>query len=63
VALDLFRDRYPDREIPVSLAFTVDEEQNSALGSEVLVNNLEGIDYAVVLEPTYGKICVNRWEL
>ncbi|HCB70557.1 MAG TPA: succinyl-diaminopimelate desuccinylase [Persephonella sp.] len=60
VALDLFRDRYPDREIPVSLAFTVDEEQNSALGSEVLVNNLEGIDYAVVLEPTYGKICVKQ---
>ncbi|NPA53043.1 MAG: M20 family metallopeptidase [Aquificae bacterium] len=57
VTLDLFKETFPDREIPVSLAFTVDEEQNTALGSEYLLKEIEGIKYALVLEPTYGKLC------
>jgi acetylornithine deacetylase/succinyl-diaminopimelate desuccinylase len=59
-ALDLFREKYPDREIPVSLAFTVDEENNSALGSQKLLNKLDRISYAVVLEPTYGQVCIKQ---
>ena len=57
IALDLFREAFPDKEIPVSIALTVDEEQNTALGSEYLLKKLEGIKYALVLEPTYGKLC------
>ncbi|WP_456400444.1 M20/M25/M40 family metallo-hydrolase, partial [Persephonella sp.] len=45
-ALDIFRENNPEADIPVSLAFTIDEEQNSALGSEVLTTSLKGIDYA-----------------
>ncbi|WP_457622225.1 M20 family metallopeptidase [Persephonella sp.] len=59
-ALDIFRENNPEADIPVSLAFTIDEEQNSALGSEVLTTSLKGIDYAVVLEPTYGKVCLKQ---
>jgi len=58
VALQDFKKNFPDRDIPVSLAFTVDEEQNSALGSEKLVEKMEGIKDVLVLEPTYGKVCV-----
>ncbi len=57
VALELFKQNFPDREIPVSLAFTVDEEQNTALGSEKLRELLGPIKYALILEPTYGRIC------
>ncbi len=57
VALDLFKEKYPDRDIPVSIALTVDEEQNTALGSEYLLKELDEIRYALVLEPTYGKLC------
>ncbi len=57
VALDMFKENFPDKEIPVSIAFTVDEEQNTALGSEYLLKEIDGIEYALVLEPTYGKLC------
>ena len=57
VALQMFYEKNPDKEIPVSLAFTVDEEQNTALGSEKLKELLGPIKYALILEPTYGRIC------
>ncbi len=57
VALDTFKENYPEKNIPVSLAFTVDEEQNTALGSQYLLEKIEGIKYALVLEPTYGRLC------
>ncbi len=57
IALDMFKEKNPDKEVPVSIALTVDEEQNTALGSEYLLKKLDGIKYALVLEPTYGKIC------
>lgn len=47
-------------EVPVSLAFVVDEENNSALGSERILDLLEGIRYALVLEPTYGTFCTKQ---
>jgi len=57
VALDMFKQKNPDKKIPVSISFTVDEEQNSALGSQLLLEKLDGISSVLVLEPTYGKIC------
>ena len=57
IALEKFREENPDKEVPVSISFTVDEEQNTALGSGYLLNRLEGINSILVLEPTYGKIC------
>ncbi len=60
IALDKFKEDFPDKEIPVSLAFTVDEEQNSALGSQKLVEKLDKIKSCVVLEPTYGEICTKQ---
>jgi acetylornithine deacetylase/succinyl-diaminopimelate desuccinylase len=49
-----------DGDVPFSLAFVVDEENNSALGSERLLELLGGIRYALVLEPTYGKFCTKQ---
>ncbi|WP_457625985.1 M20 family metallopeptidase [Persephonella sp.] len=60
VALEDFKKNNPDLSIPVSVAFTVDEEQNSALGSEKLIQVLDGIQSILVLEPTYGKICTKQ---
>ncbi|HIQ24902.1 MAG TPA: M20 family peptidase [Persephonella sp.] len=60
VALDLFKENYPDKEIPVSLAFTVDEENHTALGSLKLLEIADNITHAIVLEPTYGKICTKQ---
>ncbi|WP_457639153.1 M20 family metallopeptidase [Persephonella sp.] len=57
VALQDFHRDYPDREIPISVAFTVDEEQNSALGSERLIELMSPIKSVLVLEPTYGRLC------
>lgn len=47
-------------EPPFSLAFVVDEENNTALGSERVLELLKGIRYALVLEPTYGKFCTKQ---
>jgi len=57
IALEDFKKDYPDRDIPVSIAFTVDEEQNSAMGSQKLVEVMEPVKSVLVLEPTYGKLC------
>ncbi len=57
VALEIFKEKYPDRDIPVSISFTVDEENHTALGSQKLIKMLDGIEYILVLEPTYGIIC------
>ncbi|SNZ09207.1 acetylornithine deacetylase/succinyl-diaminopimelate desuccinylase [Persephonella hydrogeniphila] len=60
LAIEDFSKNNPDIDIPVSIAFTVDEEQNSALGSERLVEVLNGVQSILVLEPTYGKICTRQ---
>ncbi len=60
IALEDFKKNNPDKDIPISIAFTVDEEENTALGSERLVEVLDGITSAVVLEPTYGRICTKQ---
>ncbi|WP_293448237.1 M20/M25/M40 family metallo-hydrolase [Persephonella sp.] len=60
IALEDFKKNNPEKDIPVSIAFTVDEEENTALGSERLVEVLDGITSAVVLEPTYGKVCTKQ---
>ncbi len=57
VAIDMFKENFPQKQIPVSLAFTVDEENHTALGSQYLVNLLDNVKYSLVLEPTYGLIC------
>ncbi|NPB08182.1 MAG: M20 family metallopeptidase [Aquificae bacterium] len=61
VALEYFRESYPRRELPFSVAFVVDEEQNSALGSEKLAKTLKGKKRVLVLEPTYGKLCTAQY--
>jgi acetylornithine deacetylase/succinyl-diaminopimelate desuccinylase len=60
IALDLFKENFPNKEIPVSLAFTVDEENHTALGSLELLKITGHITHSVVLEPTYGKICTKQ---
>ncbi len=42
----------------VNLAFVVDEETNSALGSEKAVEIMDNCGKCLVLEPTYGRFCV-----
>ena len=42
----------------VNLAFVVDEETNSALGSERAVEIMGNCEKCLVLEPTYGRFCV-----
>ncbi|GAB6065432.1 M20 family metallopeptidase [Aquifex pyrophilus] len=59
-AVEWFKRDFPDRDIPVSLAFVVDEEQNTALGSEKLPEFLEGKKRCLVLEPTYGLLCTKQ---
>ncbi len=60
IALEDFKKNNPDKDIPISIAFTVDEEENTALGSERLVEILDGITSVIVLEPTYGRICTKQ---
>lgn len=60
IALDLFREHFPNKEIPVSLAFTVDEENHTALGSLELLKIADNITHAIVLEPTYGNLCTKQ---
>ncbi len=45
-------------KIPVSLAFVVDEETNTALGSELALKHLKDKEMFLVIEPTYGKVCI-----
>ena len=59
-AVEWFKSDFPARDIPVSLAFVVDEEQNTALGSEKLPEVFEGKKKCLVLEPTYGLLCTKQ---
>ncbi len=59
-AVDIFKSRYPNEEVPLCLAFVVDEENNSALGSEHVPRALKGIESCLVLEPTYGVLCTSQ---
>ncbi len=59
-AMEIFKERYPDKEIPVSVAFVVDEENNSALGSEKVTELMENERYCLILEPTYGLLCTSQ---
>ena len=47
-------------QIPVSVAFTVDEENTSAAGSAALARLLGPDHYVLVLEPTNGYICTRQ---
>ena len=60
-AVEEYKKQNPDKELPVSLAFVVDEEQNTALGSEKLPEVLNGVKYILVLEPTYGLLCTKQF--
>ncbi len=44
-------------DLPVTLAFVVDEENNSALGSEKLSEIIDDSYKCLVLEPTSGVLC------
>jgi acetylornithine deacetylase/succinyl-diaminopimelate desuccinylase len=57
VAMEMFKEDNPDKDIPVSIAFTVDEENHTALGSAKLLEIIDDIETILVLEPTYGTIC------
>ncbi len=48
------------KELPFSIAFVIDEENNSALGSEVLSSLLKENSKCLVLEPTSGRICTSQ---
>ena len=59
-AIEAFREKYPGEAIPVSLAFVVDEENNSALGSDVAKDTFSQAEFCLVLEPTYGLLCTSQ---
>ncbi|NPA33063.1 MAG: M20/M25/M40 family metallo-hydrolase [Aquificae bacterium] len=59
VALERFRRDFPNEDIPLSLAFVVDEETNSALGS-LKLSQKGGKRRCLVLEPTYGLLCTKQ---
>ncbi|RLJ70918.1 acetylornithine deacetylase/succinyl-diaminopimelate desuccinylase [Hydrogenivirga caldilitoris] len=56
-AVELFKEKNQEKELPVSLAFVVDEETNSAIGSQKVVDVLGKDRLCLVLEPTYGALC------
>ncbi len=60
-AVEVFKELHPEEEIPVSIAFVVDEENNSALGSEKIRERLKEHQFCIVLEPTYGLICTSQY--
>ena len=59
-AVEAFRERHPVEELPASLAFVVDEENNSALGSERAKDLFSDAELCLVLEPTYGTFCTSQ---
>ncbi len=61
VAVEEYKKNFPERKLPVSLAFVVDEEQNSALGSQRLTEKLKNVKSILVLEPTYGILCTKQY--
>ena len=60
-AVEKYKEENPEKNLPVSLAFVVDEEQNTALGSEKLHEILTNVRYILVLEPTYGLLCTKQF--
>jgi len=59
-AIEIFKNKYPHKNLPFSLAFVVDEENNSALGSEKIIELLKKEKFCLVLEPTYGMLCTSQ---
>ncbi|NPB07088.1 MAG: M20/M25/M40 family metallo-hydrolase [Aquificae bacterium] len=55
-ALKRFRGAKP----PFWAAFVVDEERDTALGSEKLLELITRVKRVLVLEPTYGKLCTSQ---
>ncbi len=47
-------------EVPLTIAFVVDEENNSALGSDLFSENIGDAHKCLVLEPTSGRICTSQ---
>lgn len=60
VALEEFHREDPDQPLPLSLAFTVDEENHTALGSAHLLERLDPVSAVLVLEPTGGRPCLSQ---
>jgi acetylornithine deacetylase/succinyl-diaminopimelate desuccinylase len=61
VALEEFAKRRDPENLPCSVAFVVDEETNSAAGSERAALYFKGkAKNCLVLEPTYGKFCTSQ---
>ncbi len=58
VAVEEFVKKSRSSRLPLSFALVVDEENNSALGSEISSEFFAGkVKGCLVLEPTYGKFC------
>ncbi len=57
VAVETFVKESESTDLPLSLAFVVDEETNSALGSLKMAEVFKGEYRTLVLEPTYGRLC------
>ncbi len=58
VAIEEFSKEYDD--LPVSVVFVVDEENNSASGSAKFSESISGEYKCLVLEPTSGRICTSQ---
>ena len=58
VAVEEFAEKNKTSQLPLSFALVVDEENNSALGSEISAEYFAGkVRKCLVLEPTYGQLC------
>ncbi|HIQ31740.1 MAG TPA: M20 family peptidase [Aquifex aeolicus] len=60
VALEIFLRGRSFGKLPLSLAFVVDEERNSAMGSEKAASYFRKPLDCLVLEPTYGELCTSQ---
>ena len=61
VAMERFTEVKNPENFPFWVAFVVDEEKNSALGSEMLAKLLKDkVSRCLVLEPTNGRICTSQ---
>ena len=60
VAVETFVKEGGSPDLPLSLAFVVDEETNSALGSLKMTEIFRGGYRTLVLEPTYGRLCTSQ---
>jgi acetylornithine deacetylase/succinyl-diaminopimelate desuccinylase-like protein len=60
-ALEEFAEEKDPHILPVTVAFVIDEETNSALGSKKVLEILDkNIKECLVLEPTYGTFCSSQ---